>query len=246
MKRSIVTLILTALALVGLVAAAHAEVEKSASADVSVMSNYVWRGQKLSDDWVIQPSISLGYGGFGANLWANWDGDSSELTETDLTLSYSHDLTDKVGLEAGYIYYALDSVPDTQEIYVGASVDVLLQPSVTLYYDIDEGSGGFLVVSIGHSIPLPKDISLDLGASASVDLENKVMGPGEDGSEFTGLYNGELSASLSIPVTGDITVTPMLAYSFPLSDDAENAIESVSFDGDSDIFYGGVNVSVSF
>ncbi len=72
------------------------------------------------------------------------------------------------------------------------------------------------------------------------------MGPGEDGSEFTDLYNGEVSASLSIPLSEDISITPMVAYSFPLSDDAEFAIESISFDADDDILYGGVNLSVSF
>lgn len=246
MKRSIVILILTAVALMGFAVAAHAEVEKSASADASFMSNYVWRGQKLSEDWVIQPSVTLGYGGFGMNLWANYDGDTTEHNETDLTLSYAFDVTEKVGLEVGYIYYALDGAADTQELYVSAGADVMLQPSLTFYYDVEEGNGGFLVAAIGHSFPLSDDISLDLGASASINFDNKVMGAGEDGSEFTGLYNGEISAAVSIPVTEDISITPMIAYSFPLSDDSEFAIESISFDADGDIVYGGVNVSVSF
>jgi len=245
MRRSLVALALAALALVGFAAAAHAEVEKSASADVSFMSNYVWRGQKLSEDWVIQPSVSLGYGGFGVNLWANYDGDAEEHTETDYTLSYGRSIG-KVSLKGGYIYYALEGIPDTQEFFVSAGVDVPLQPSLTFYYDVEEGNGGFLVASIGHSFELPKGVSLGLGASASVNFDNKVMGPGEDGSEFTGLYNGEVSAALSIPISEDISITPKAAYSFPLSDDAEFAIESISFDADSDIFYGGVTLAVSF
>ncbi len=242
------SLIFAAIALVmvmGIAPAASAEVEKSASADASVMSNYVWRGQKLSDDWVVQPSVTFGYGGFSANLWANYDGDVKELTETDLTLSYAFGF-DKVGFEVGYIYYALDSIPDTQELYASVGVDVVLQPSLTLYYDIEEGNGGFLVLSIGHSFALAQDISLDLGASAGVNLDNKIMGAGEDGNEFSGLYNGELSASLTIPLNEAISITPMVAFSFPLSDDAEFAIANASFDGDEEIVYGGVNVGISF
>jgi len=59
------------------------------------MSNYVWRGQKLSNSWVIQPLVGITYGSFGANIWANYDSDSKidegdghgEVTETDVTLN---------------------------------------------------------------------------------------------------------------------------------------------------------------
>lgn len=54
------------------------------------------------------------------------------------------------------------------------------------------------------------------------------------------------SASVSIPVWKAVTVEPMVAFSFPLSDDAEDAIEAVSFDEDSSIFYGGASFSLSF
>jgi hypothetical protein len=102
------------------------------------------------------------------------------------------------------------------------------------------------VAAIGHSFALPNDISLDLGASASMDLDNKVMGAAPDGEEFSDFYNGELSAALSIPINDTFSVSPMIAYSFPLSNDAEFAIESISFDADDDIFYGGVTLSASF
>jgi hypothetical protein len=72
------------------------------------------------------------------------------------------------------------------------------------------------------------------------------MGPDEDGDDFSNFYNAELSSSLNIPVWKAITVTPKIAYSFPLSDDAEEALEAVSDDGDKDIFYGGLNVTLSF
>jgi hypothetical protein len=246
--------LVTALVLSVISTAAYAEDAKvSGYTSVDVMSNYVWRGQKLSNSWVIQPSVGMTYGDFGANIWANLDSDPEYLgidnrfkhTETDLTATYGFSF-DKLSLTAGYIYYALESANDTQEVYLSAGYDVLLSPTLTVYYDFVEGNGGFAVASIGHSIAITKDIPLNLGASASVNLNDKVMGLDKDGNDFTNFYNGEFSASVPIPITKAFSVTPKAAYSFALSDDAKHAISSVSDDGTHDILYGGVNLTLSF
>ena len=53
----------------------------TASADISVLSKYVWRGYELNDDsLVLQPSVTVGYKGFSLNLWGNLD---SDLVGTD-------------------------------------------------------------------------------------------------------------------------------------------------------------------
>ena len=70
-----ITVVLTLLCAFGAVYAG--EIATSGSASVDVMSNYVWRGQKLSNSWVVQPSVAITYGVFGANLWANYDADAS-------------------------------------------------------------------------------------------------------------------------------------------------------------------------
>jgi hypothetical protein len=229
------------------------EIKTSGSASVDVMSNYVWRGQKLSNSWVVQPSVAITYGVFGANLWANYDSDSKidegdghgEVRETDLTLSYTRSL-DKWTFGAGYIYYGLNGSPDTQEFYISAAYDILLKPSLAVYYDFDEGNGAFVVASIGHSLEVTKSVTMNLGAYASYNINNKVMGLDKSGDDFSNFYNAELSASLNIPVWKAIAVTPKVAYSFPLSNDAEDAIQSVSDDGDKDILYGGINITLSF
>lgn len=65
------------------------EIKTSGSASVDVMSNYVWRGQKLSNSWVVQPSVAITYGVFGANLWANYDSDSKiDEGGVNVTLSF--------------------------------------------------------------------------------------------------------------------------------------------------------------
>ncbi len=216
--------------------------EVSGSASVDVMSNYMWRGFKLSNSVVLQPSVGITYGGFGANLWANIDtdlDDSMEHTETDVTLNYTFGM-DKFSFDVGYIYYALESADDTQEIYVSVGYETLLSPALAIYYDFEEGNGTFITASIGHDVELAKDIPLSLGALVSYNIESEYSI-----GDYSDFHNGELSASVSIPVTDALSVGPMIAVSFPLSDDAEDAIEAIS-DGDSTIVYGGVNVALSF
>ncbi|UCG77411.1 MAG: hypothetical protein JSV21_07440 [Nitrospirota bacterium] len=230
------------------VPAAFAGVETSGYASVDVMSSYVWRGIQLHEAAAVQPSVGITYGNFGANFWANYDSDDAvkEIIETDLTLNYVFEV-DKLAFDVGYIYYALDGFADTQEFYVSASYDVLLSPTLTLYYDVDEGDGGFIVAAISHSLPVMEDkASINLGASASYNMSNLVMGVDPGGDEFSGLYNGELTASLSYAVNDNFSVEPKIAYSMALSDDAEFAIESMSENGESGQFYGGVSLALNF
>ena len=223
--------------------------EVSGSASVDIMSQYIWRGWQLSDDSVIQPSVGITYEGLGANIWSNYDNDTTAITETDYTLNYTFNI-EKFGFDVGYIFYTFpDSDFDTQEIYASASYDVILSPSLTVYYDFDEGEGAFIVAAIGHSLAFPKDISVDVGASVSYNASNLVMGA-VDGDAFSDFYNGEISASASIPVYKALSITPMVAYSFPLSNDAKDVLEAnalaVTEDDDGDVFYGGVSISLSF
>jgi hypothetical protein len=72
------------------------------------------------------------------------------------------------------------------------------------------------------------------------------MGFDKDGKDFSNFYNAELSSFLSVPVYKSIAITPKVAYSFPLSNDAKEAIKKISDDGKKDILYGGINVTLSF
>ncbi|MFQ5464722.1 MAG: TorF family putative porin [Thermodesulfobacteriota bacterium] len=234
------------LAAVAGVPAAHAA---AGSASVDFLNNYVWRGQKLSDDnGVVQPSLDISHRGFAANYWANFDLDTGENTETDFTLSYSTAVKGIEGLEvgAGYIHYGLDGAPDTQEFYISVAYGVFLNPSVTLYYDSDEGDGGFVIAGVSHSLDLARDMALNLGFTASVNLEDRVMGFDSTGKEFTGFYNGEVSGSVTIPVFEGVTIEPKVAWSFPLTNDARDAIESLNADSQSSIVHGGVNFTYAF
>ncbi|MBW2501436.1 MAG: hypothetical protein JRD39_00725 [Deltaproteobacteria bacterium] len=216
--------------------AVMAEEAPSADASVAFYSKYVWRGYELSDDsLVIQPSLSVSYKGFGANLWANLDTDDANAetnlwNETDFTLSYDG-AYEKLGYGAGWIYYSVLG-SDTQEFYATVSYDTFLAPSLTLYYDTDGFAGDWYAnLSIGHSFAIAEKYSLDLGLA---------LGYYDQAGGYSEFHDGLLSASMSFPVGEYVTITPELYWSFALTDDAEDNI------GDDSYVYGGLSASFSF
>lgn len=237
MKKVLITLLATIISL-GCITYQAEAIETSGSASLDIYSSYMWRGFELHEDVAIQPSVGITYGGFGANLWSDINADTGEITETDVTVNYAFS-KDMFGFDIGYIFYGLEGIDETQELYVSVSYDTLLSPSLTLYYDFDEGDGAFIVASVGHDVAVNEDIAVSLGGSISYNANSEyAIG------DYSALHNGEISASTSIPVYKAISISPMIAYSFSLSDDAEEALENA--DGDSNFFYGGASASLSF
>ena len=44
----------------------------SFSGDGALVSKYIWRGQRLTDDWSLQPSMTMGIGGFPSTSGDRW------------------------------------------------------------------------------------------------------------------------------------------------------------------------------
>lgn len=243
LMKIIVLLGLTAVTFGSVPAFAEDESPVSASGDVTVASEYIWRGYKFSDDTVvIQPSLTVAYGGFAFNLWGNLDMDyydpelnehDTSFNETDMTLSYDWSF-DTVSMGVGYIYYALEG-EDSQEAYLSIALDTILAPSLTIYRDFDTFPGFYYSLGIGHSIPIG-DMSLDLSAAIGYyDV---------DYCDYSEFHDGSLSASMTFSINDYISFTPMVAYSFALTDDSE--ADMMDEWGDSDHFFGGITFSIAF
>ncbi|WP_028320179.1 TorF family putative porin [Desulfatiglans anilini] len=234
---------------------AEEEPAPTASADVAFMSQYIWRGYELSkDSLVIQPSVTVGYMGFSLNLWGNIDTDvygddrnEAQWNETDLTFGYERTVG-PVNLGAGYIYYALDGLDDSQELYASAGLDVFLSPTLTIYREIAHVPAWYLKLGISHSFELPRDISLDLGASAGYYFsdDDDFSEAGNPNEKYRSLHDGLVSVGLTIPLGDYFSCAPMIAYSFPLSSEADDLITDASYSQDSDFFFGGVTFSLAF
>lgn len=269
-RKKISLTILGALCCLQFGGAAMAEEEKpTADLSVSVLSKYVWRGFELSkDSLVIQPSMTVGYKGFSANVWGNEDTDvyvdtaegagTNNWTETDLTLAYDWSMG-PVDLTAGYIYYSLIGL-DSQEVFARAALNVLLTPTLSVYRDYDHFTGWYVTLGVSHSVPITEKISLDLGAQVGyLDAEDDSSYPEYDGvgnittNAYSGFHDGLLTASVTIPVTSYVSITPVVNYSFPLTSDAGDLIESWSQEvanggttGDDNFIYGGITLSMAF
>jgi len=240
----------------------------STSVSAAFMSKYIWRGQLLNDDYVMQPSVGLAYGGLSASLWGNVDmteyhQDASgndnqwEFTEYDWTIGYADKVPgiDCLKYSVGAIYYYFPSLTDdgdTLEVYAGLGLDMTLSPTVTLYRDIDEGDCSYVAFSVSHSVEklfeLCTDMPVGMTASASVGWGNEAYNKFYwSGLEDSALNDLTVSVGFPMPVMG-WTVTPSIAYVTLLDSDvrAADSYSSYSGNNDSDYVFTGLTLSKSF
>lgn len=236
------------------------EAKVTGSASVWVFSQYMFRGYELSSgSAVIQPALSISYKGFSACFWSNIDSEENgtqsfvpdrpgqkSFNETDLTLSYTYSIG-KVGLTGGYIYYGTKYASETEELFLSATYDIITKPTLTVYRDITSFPGTYINLSLSHSVPLYKDISLDLGASAGYfagddDAFRTDVGTGK---KYTAFHDGMLKAGFTIPVLKNTSVQPIAQYWFPLSGKAKEHGHNPNGHLDNTFIY-GVNMTYNF
>ena len=219
------------------------------SAAMSVLSHYIFRGYELSKgSMVFQPSLTLNYMGFSANLWSNMDTSEratqnftpvttsrghNNFDETDLTLSYTYNI-DKLALTGGFIYYGTQYAPETQELFISGAYDMIAHPTLAIYRDICHYSGTYLNLSFSQSFPVTKmengDVTLDLGASFGYEAgssnywDTYVANQGYSGSTYSAFHDGMVKAGFTVPLTKMFSVQPVVQYWFPLSSDAEKTV----------------------
>lgn len=235
----------TALALAAIAAGVSAQAQESASAlsvtvDVTYVSDYVFRGQQVASD-SIQPSIEASYADFYAGIWHSNDINSSGTSETDFYAGYGFSLNDNIRLDAGVTRYTYNgqSGGDTTEVYVGASFDVLLNPSVYYYYDFDR-EANTVEVSIGHSFAIDAiNSSIDLSAAAGY-VSKQGTAAGQINDDYTYYVVGA-----SIPYKLSETATLTVGVDYVLND-TESASGFSATGNDDDKFVGKVGISIGF
>jgi hypothetical protein len=251
MTRSTILCTVTAI-LAGMGTVGWAEDSVSVGVAADLFSKYIWRGQNLVDDWVLQPSASVGYQGFTGSVWGNMDltGDavgSGQFNEVDLSLDYSNTVPglDKLGYSVGAIYYNFPNTggPATAEVYGGLSLDVPLSPAVRWYYDFDEIEGSYIQLSLGHTLEKiwgwRDDCYCDLQLGASLGYGTAGYNDGYFGVDDGAVNDLTLTAGLPICL-GKLTIRPSVGYSIMIDDDIRAAT------GKSDNFWGGVGFAYNF
>lgn len=204
--------------------------EVTGSASLGVFDKYLWRGFDLSDSTAVtQGAAELSAGGFTFGVWGNAQlqddagFDAGEVNEVDLTIGYSFDVTELFSVGIGNITYVLKNPPDTNEAYLGVTANTVLAPTVTVYYDWDEAeeNGLFYTAAVSHAFEPCSHATVSLGALVSYNDESDYSI-----GNYSDWHNYELSASADIKLGERWTLTPLLVYSSPLSDEAKLAIDS--------------------
>jgi hypothetical protein len=251
-KCTLVVLCLATLISIGTLKAGD-DVRIGASADL--LSKYIWRGQNLVDDWVLQPGANVSYRGITVSAWGNLDltdenYHKGEFSEVDLTLDYSGQVpgSDFLNYSLGVIYYDFPvsgGGEDTWELYWGFGLDVPASPSVTVYHDVDEAEGTYISFGVGHSFENAVEIGPDtwLGVDLSAGIGWGSSGYNE--SYWTvnksAMNDLVLSAAFPFEVAG-FTITPSVNYVTLMSDE----IRSPNAYGSNDMWYTGVGFSKEF
>jgi len=192
----------------------------SLEAGVDLYGKYVWRGMLLTNDPVVQPSLTLGWKGLSLNVWgsidttdvnemgAGTDGPSYRLQELDYTLSYGHTLVDGVDVEVGYILYTFPGTAyeKTSELYASLSLAIpYLNPSLTVYWDFDEADGFYANLGIEHTFELTEKLGLTVGAGLGWGDKNYheyYLGP-----DTNALSDYSVGASLDYAVNDNFSIS---------------------------------------
>lgn len=211
-------------------APAPAEDKPTASFGVDILSQYIWRGIALSRrSAVMQPSLTVGYKGFSANVWGNFDtGEDNPFlypnpgkrgakwNETDFTFGYSRDLytgttIKSISANVGVIYYALDSTANPQgdsfEIYWGLAADVnWFKLAATVNKEVSHYPGWWLTLGISRVFELP--FKVQDNSNVNVELgHNFIFLFSNDAAAYPNPSDDTLTSAFSGPLAGQLYAT---------------------------------------
>jgi len=231
MKKFGVMLVALAMA-AGVMAPAAQALEVTGDVYLGYYNMYLWRGFDLSGGMpVVQGGADLSAKGFTLSYWSNYQArddegagfESGEITETDITLNYTYALNDLVSLSAGNIFYQLEGLNDTNELYGKVALNTILAPSVTVYWDYDEAEsdGLFINAAVGHTIALTDKLGVSLGAGVNYNQASDFSV-----GAYRDWHNYELSAAASYALTENFSISPSVLYSSGISDEAKERIDS--------------------
>jgi uncharacterized protein (TIGR02001 family) len=174
------------LSILSSVSFAAEEVTSPVSANITIASDYVWRGKtQSSDKKAVQGGLDNGFsiGVWGSNAdWAN-----NMSAEFDIYGSYSDELNSSIGYELGYISYTYNTKDNNfKEAYITGSYDDF---GLTYYKGIGDAAN-YVEGSYSTSVS-DIDMSLTIGqysnASTSGDTSGYKMYGFSFGTSYAGL-----------------------------------------------------------
>ena len=200
---------------------------------VGLFTDYMFRGQNLYNGTSIQPDFKVNYdaGDYGAiwgSFWMQVPGENGNVglnnfVETDYTLNYEY-VIDMVMLSAGNIWYRYphDSAkenPQTHEVYVSASLDTFLAPTLTVYHDYGAYDAQYYEFNISHEIKAEALGEASITPFATAGFASNA----DEIYEKSGLETINVGAQLDLAV-GPVSVVPVINYNFKIDDYTVNEL----------------------
>ncbi len=239
-----------------------ASADRTVSADVSLRSAYVSRGEINSDQPVLQPQVEISKFGFNAGIWAN-----DELTdraigrrgfsEIDLMLNYEFPLK-PVNLIAGIIEYEYPgattetladgkinegSDPATREFFLVATWDnSWLTPCVEIYYDFAEADGFYVAGMLEHKSAMAPGWTLTPGVSSGWGSQS--FNDYAFDTDLSALLDGNLYAKLEYALKNGVKFGADIAYTWLWNGDIRSNAGRI-YMGDR-LLHGGVTLTYDF
>jgi hypothetical protein len=235
-RQTMAAVMITMATLAGAALAQEEEAGVAAGIEVPVLSAYVWRGQVLNDEAVLQPSFEVSKGGFALNTWANYNltdnvtDNAGDCNEVDLTASYELS-AGPATFNAGVVEYLFPNTDasSTREASIEASLDNLpVTPGATVVYDFDEADGFYVALSLSYGHEISESLMLNLEGSIGYGFSNYnefYFGVADDA-----LNDGTLSAGLDYAVNDSWTITPAVTFTALLDGDIRDAANELYFD----------------
>lgn len=201
-------------------APAHAGWEFGGSGGLGYNSIYEFRGVDLGSDMVeASAGLTAKYDDLtlSASAWyaaINDNAVNPTPNELDLTLAFSKPLG-PVTLTGGYIYYDYvdASATNTQELYLGASMEIYagVAASATVYRDVDLFDGWYVDANLSKTFELSSCLGLVATAGCGYADEHGWQLK-SDGSTLEGFQQWYLSVSMPWKFRDGLTLTPYLKY----------------------------------
>jgi hypothetical protein len=204
----------------------------------------------VTEDPVLQPSINFTYKELTLNIWSNFDTTDVndygwQSNEVDFTLDYSF-CWKTISFSVGAIHYVFPQAHaiDTTEVYAGIGLDILTAPTLTVYQDLDESDGTYLLLSFGHTFedvwrPC-KGVAMGVDLSASFAWGSRKNNEFYYGSSGPGWADAMVGLGLPIAIGGHVTLTPAAHYMWLLDDGVTSSL------GRDSAFWAGISLTVSF
>lgn len=247
--------------IVGIMAAgtlAYADSGITVSAEVPVVSSFTLRGRVFQDNVVYQPNVTVnkqvGNTTLFVNDWENVNFDRSHgniFNETDLTFGGITPINKDISVNYGLINYIYSDmlitapvvIEDTREVYLGVTTTYLgINPNATVYYDVEQANGGYIVFGINHLFGISKNGSMV--ADTSIGMADGNYNAFYFGVDKAQLNDWSSGLTYSYSINKKATISTGLRYSYIIDDEIREGAES-SYDG-GNIMIGKVSFTYNF